>query len=273
MRPMDKNPKGITDPVERLRAEADAQERAAAEAIKAAAEKREAAEKMQWLKDHGYPVPQLPTVEEAPAPISTVATSAFGKPTWTSVIMHILNSEGRGLTYDELQVMVEAHPLLPQLPTNFRNFYGAVERAKKRKELIKHEGRMFSATVFEDLKRRGALPTQKVKRATGSKPTRNFVMQVLKDAPEGLTREEIRARILTMPDAPRRVRAKAIVITWTVEDLAQRGVLETDGKVYRPKDGAKWSRTSKKAKGKTISGRPAPHATLFGSDTVPQRKH
>ena len=267
--------KPIADPVQQLRAEAEAKKRLAEEAAKDAALALEAAEKLQWLKDRGYDVTlTAPESEPSPEPVTVQEPVAFGRPTWTTVVRHILKGAEHGFTNDELERKVRAHPLLPRLPKNFRNFYGAMERLKVKKELVRYQGRVYATQVFEDLKRRGELPTDKAQRPQ-SRPTRVFVMRALEEAPQGLTADEICDRVMAMPDAPRRIRAKAVVVTVTIDDLTRRGILVADGAIYRLKKGVKWIRgKNKKAKGTTSAKRHAlQDATLFGSDAAPPRHH
>ena len=187
----------------------------------------------------------------------------MGRPTWSTVVMAILNREGRGLKHEELLREVEASPVYPQLPQLGRNLYGTVERLKLRGDLKKHMGLLYSVKVLKDLQARGIpLPNKEGRRPFRKSGT--FVVAILKDHPEGLPPEELAARIAAMPGAPFKVKGDPRTIYEILEGLEKRKLVVEERGIYR---------LPEKAKGKSRARRPAPQIATQPSSPDATRQH
>lgn len=253
-------------PLDMLRERLAEKERRLAEEQQTLAQERELLALAERL---GYEVipPASKAAASAPAqPTPAVVAPPWAKPTWNLTMLHLIESVGpdRGITHEELWQKVQATPQYQsgQLVQGFKNFYGAMERLKRRNEIVSYGGMLYKTQVYKDLLAKG-VPLPKVRRRRPGMKSDECVLDLLGRNPEGMTFQAMHKQLYERQDVPRRFRLNDVYLKEVVGKLEAAGTIVKQDGVYR---------LPKKAKGRTSSERPAPQVQLWsGSDAAPHR--
>lgn len=135
------------------------------------------------------------TIPETPA--RRFVTTRGGKPTWTGLIMQVLDGAGEGMPHD--QIMSEIGRLNAafgeELGHNTKPYYNAMSKLELKGEIEKRAGYFYRAGLIHELLRHGEeLPEEPEEPAVQLKEYSSawFIDQVLRNAQGGMTAHEIK---------------------------------------------------------------------------------
>ncbi len=182
-------------------------------------------------------------IEEKEAPEVEVAPEEFilkspveehsDKPTWVGALGNTLTLSGRGQSHQELLSFIRANYPALSVSNGEKGFYNAVARLADRKELVKHGGLLYSATVIKDMQARGEklpeAPEHQIRRGSSGE----IVLEVLKAHPNGIAGPDLRKLVAEVPSAPKSLREHGQYIYNILATLMGTGAVVKEGGVYK----------------------------------------
>ena len=159
--------------------------------------------------DEQVPTPAPLEKEKMEAPIKgrsmKPATRRVGNQTWTATIQRVVHDAGRGLTYPELRESLTKTHLGEVLERTDKAFYGGVGKLEAQGRIVKHNGRLYSPSVYKRFMADGAAgraedtPYQAMSSSWQVSPNEEAVRRLLQEHSEGLTTGEIVESLLNNP--------------------------------------------------------------------------
>lgn len=155
------------------------------------------------------------------------------KATWVSAVREVLMLVEKGVPHKELLALIrQTYPELP-VSNGEKGFYNAVFRLTERKELVKHGGLLYAASVVRAMEARGEklpeAPEHQVRRGSSGE----IVLEVLKANPNGLTGPDLRKVVSEMPNAPKSLREHGQYIYNILATLMGTGAVVKNGALYQ----------------------------------------
>lgn len=155
------------------------------------------------------------------------------KATWVSAVREVLMLLEKGVPHKELLALIrQTYPELP-VSNGEKGFYNAVFRLTERKELVKHGGLLYAASVVQAIEARGEklpkAPEHQVRRGSSGE----IVLEVLKANPKGLTGPDLRKVVSEMPNAPKSLREHGQYIYNILATLMGTGAVVKNGAIYQ----------------------------------------
>lgn len=145
-------------------------------------------------------------VEATPAPGAPAARPGVrrGKAqTWTATIYKIIRKSGRGMSYSEVKDELGKTHLGDTLKRTEKAFYGGIGKLAEKKKIVKHNGRLYTRTIYrrfmEDVAagRVAELPAPPI--GGEESPNEIAVERFLSSRPDGATTVEIVDSLLINP--------------------------------------------------------------------------
>lgn len=131
-----------------LEMEARAAEKAAAEAVSAAREKRAKVNKARkLLSDLDFPLPNLPE-EKRIAPTARKAHVYNTRASWVKEIERAVTAEGE-ISYADLKDHLSTGPLAHKMTGSLKGFYSALNKLAAKNVIVRHNDHAFTPEAFE----------------------------------------------------------------------------------------------------------------------------
>lgn len=123
--------------------------------------------------------------------------------TWADTILRIVRAANRGMTYGELKAEVQNTHLGETLVRTEKSFYGAIGRLAKRKNIIRHNGRIYTPEAFKMFMRdveTGLVRDVPVSsNPAHTSPTKEALLEFLGKRPNGATPGQVIEHLLINP--------------------------------------------------------------------------
>ncbi len=183
----------------------------------------------------------LPSFEKLSEPFQQVIENAglaiekksrAERKSWASSVRSVLDSATVGMNRKALFEAVRQHS--PDLPvsTGEKGYYNAIAKVAERGQLIKHGDLLFSSKLVEEMKSRGEDLPEQIGQRVRSGSSADFVINALKDCPDGLTAQELKKKVGGNSEAPKSIREHGQYIYHILTTLIGSGTVVKKGNLY-----------------------------------------
>lgn len=173
-------------------------------------------------------------------------TERAGKPTWTGLIMRVLQSASEGLIHDQIMdEITKLHPPFDRhLDENSKRYYNAISKLETRGEIVKHAARFYTPELMHNLIKDGEeLPEDDVDTNQPKEYTSGwFIALALKGADDGMSPSEIRDALKDDEGVPPALMTSKSFLFNILKQL------QMDGFVVKDEENKKYYHASKKVK-------------------------
>lgn len=156
--------------------------------------------------------------------------SRNGRPTWTGLIMQVIENATEGLTHD--QIMVEIGRLNPafskELGRNTKPYYHAMSKLEARKEIERRAGYFYPPGLIHRLPRQGEELPQKPRAGLKEYTSAWFINHVLEGAKEGMTAHDIKEALKDEEGVTPKLTSNSSFIFNVLKALQVDGYVEKD---------------------------------------------
>jgi hypothetical protein len=163
-----------------------------------------------------------------------------GGATWLTEIARILADEKDGVTYDDLRAGIDLGPLADRLRQSDKGLYGGVGKLEAKRELFKHNGRLFSPENYNDFMRRlkaGLVedvqyPSQQARPS----PIGDAILAFINANPAGVESGQIVDELRRNPAFADVVTRNSTAAYNVLKRLLDRSQIRKEGRLYLPKE-------------------------------------
>ena len=180
--------------------------------------------------------------EEAHVETMSAAKTGHRQPrgkTWTATILKVLEKAEHGMTYHELKEEIGKTHLSGRLRETEKAFYSGIWKLNARGKVIRHRGRVFLPTAYENFKTAvniGLVDDLPETRAPGRRsPNEIAVERFLASRPNGATTREIVDGLVNDPPSDLEVtKNRTSIYNLLSRHKKNKMLIERDGRYFLP---------------------------------------
>lgn len=186
--------------------------------------------------EHSLVTPDQTAAEESPLDNSEIDVGEEvieGEWTWVSVVHDAIYGHAMGVASHDLREEFAQSPFYgPRMEVSDKGYYNAVSRLAERKQIVKHNGRLFSPeahAAYQAAVARGEIIDRPPVQPNAYSPMGAAIEQAVMDDP-GVTSAEIIRRLKRDPEFAATLHPKATVAYNIIARLKKRRRIEARGK-------------------------------------------